>query len=124
MSTSARIDATRGEQTERRQTGNKEIVAPFDGDETLKPVADELLFAFANISGMTNRPVVADERIAILAEPEIVAVIYPLLLNEFELPGKARAHRHEDNSARLRIDLDALCEWSIPRSMTAIDVRQ
>src|SRR6202041_815413 len=34
--------------------------------------------------------------------------IYPLLLNELELPGKARGHRQGDNSARLQIDLDAL----------------
>ena len=68
---SARIDATCGEQSQRREAGNKEIVAPFDGDETRKPAADERLFTFANISG-NDEPagslVVADDRIAILAE--------------------------------------------------------
>src|SRR5580704_7053735 len=99
---SARIDATCGKQSQRREAGNKKIVAPFDGDEARKPAADERFFTFANIPG-NDEPagslVVADDRIATLAEPEIVAVIYPLLLNELELPGKARGHRQEDNSA-------------------------
>jgi hypothetical protein len=50
----------------------------LDGDETRKPAADERLFTPADVSGndeAARSAVVADHRIAVFAEPEIIAVI-------------------------------------------------
>jgi len=43
--------------------------------------------------------VAADQDIFVIAEMRIVAVLNPLLLHEFKLPGEARVQRHKDDAA-------------------------
>ena len=42
--------------------------------------------------------VTTDERVLVVGEPERVAVVEPLGLDELELAGNARLKRHEDDS--------------------------
>ena len=51
----------------------------------------------------TVASMIAHERIFVVAEVRIVAVLNPLLLHEFKLPRDARIQRHEDDTAILGI---------------------
>src|ERR1700691_1170580 len=53
-------------------------------------------------------PVIPHQDVFVVAEVRIVAVLNPLLLHEFKLPGDTRIQRHKDDTAIVRIR-DGVC---------------